>query len=318
MTGAVPVHDRVLVALLALGVGIVAVATIVGMLIRRLVLRRRGEVPQPLAESIERIHSWWGMLLIAVLAVGLGETATIVTTALVSFLALREFVTLTPTERGDHRALFWGFFVILPGQYILIGMHRPDLWFVMVPVFANGFAALRVALAGQADRFMERVATVQWGLVTCVYCLSYLPALLSIDIGHGRHPARLVIMLLLIVETGDVAASVVGKLVGRHRLSAAMLPNRTWEGMSAGFIVAVSIAILIASAVPIPVWKVALVGAATSAAGLAGSIVMSTVKRARGATHYGSMIGGYGGVLDRVDSLIFAAPMFYHAMRIAL
>jgi hypothetical protein len=99
-----------------------------------------------------------------------------------SFLALRELITLVQTRRGDHRSLILAFFVILPLQYVLVGTRRFDLFTVMIPVYAFLAIPVASALAGDPQRFLERNAKIQWGIMVCVYGLSHAPALLLLDL----------------------------------------------------------------------------------------------------------------------------------------
>jgi hypothetical protein len=109
----------------------------------------------------------------------------------VSFLALREFVTLTHTRRGDHRSLLLAFFVVLPLQYVLVGTRLFDLFTVFIPVYV--FLAIPVisALANDPLRFLERTAKIQWGIAVCVYGMSHAPALLLLDLPELEGPRRL-------------------------------------------------------------------------------------------------------------------------------
>ena len=130
-----------------------------------------------------RINAWWLMVAVFGGALLVGRIASVVLFALMSFLALREFVTLTPTRRGDHRSLFWAFFVILPVHYWLLAVQWYGLLVIFIPVYAFLFIPIRSALAGDSECFLERTAKIQWGLMVCVYFVSHAPALTI-----ARHP----------------------------------------------------------------------------------------------------------------------------------
>ena len=132
-----------------------------------------------------RIRGWWVLCTVLAAAFWLGSTATVALFGLVSFWALREFITLTPTRKGDHRALFWVFFLFTPLHYVLVGLNRYDVYSVFLPVYATLFVLARAALAGDYKRFLERTAKIQAGLVVCVYCLSFAPALLDLQVDGG-------------------------------------------------------------------------------------------------------------------------------------
>ena len=134
-------------------------------------------------------------------------------------LALREFITLTPTRLGDHRTLFWVFFLFTPLQYVLVGYDKYDLYSILIPVYAFLFIPARVALSGDYKRFLERTAKIQAGLMVSVYCLSHAPALLFLPLpqpsdGGGGQNARLLFFFVLVVQLSDVFQYAWGRLAG--------------------------------------------------------------------------------------------------------
>ena len=130
------------------------------------------------------MRAWWILFAVLAAAFLLGHVATVVLFGLISFWALREFITLTPTRPGDHRTLFWVFFLFTPLQFVLVGMgyRYYGLYSIVIPVYAFLFIPARIALAGDYKRFLERTAKIQAGLLICVYCLSYAPALLTLPL----------------------------------------------------------------------------------------------------------------------------------------
>jgi phosphatidate cytidylyltransferase len=269
-----------------------------------------------------RIRAWWLMCTVLAAAFLLGpasRVATVIVFFLISFWALREFITLTPTRLGDHRTLFWVFIVFTPLQYLIVGMgvQRYGLLFsVLIPVYAFLFIPARVALAGDYKRFLERVAKIQAGLMVCVYCLSYAPAILSLQIPdfEGQNP-RLLFFFVLVVQLGDVLQFAWGKLLGQHLIAPAISPSRTWEGLFGGVASASLIGAALWWATPFEPWQAAAMSAVICVMGFAGGMTMSAIKRDRGVKDYGTLVVGHGGVLDRIDSICFAAPVFYHLTR---
>ena len=265
-----------------------------------------------------RIRAWWLMCTVLAAAFLLGSTATVVLFGLVSFWALREFITLTPTRLGDHRTLFWVFFLFTPLQYVLVGMgvQYYGLFSVLIPVYAFLFIPARVALAGDYKRFLERTAKIQAGLMVCVYCLSYAPALLSLTIKNyeGQNP-RLLFFFVLVVQLNDVLQFAWGKLLGERLIAPAISPNRTWEGFFGGVASTTLIGAGLWWATPFEPWEAAGMSLVISVMGFAGGLTMSAIKRDRGVKDYGTLVVGHGGVLDRIDSICFAAPVFYHLTR---
>ena len=263
-----------------------------------------------------RIGSWWLMSAAFLVATLTGGVGSIILFALVSVLALREFVTLSPTSRADHRALAWAFFVVIPVQYVLVGVQWYGFFSIMIPVYAFLLLATRMVLTGETDRFLERAATVQWGLMACVYCVSYAPALLLLDIdGYDAGSGKLLLFLVVVVQASDVLQFVWGKLVGRRRIAPTISPNKTWEGFAGGVACATLLGTGLWWATPFNPWQAAAMSLLIALAGFAGGLVMSAIKRDRGVKDYGGLLPGHGGVLDRIDSLLFAAPIFFHVTR---
>jgi phosphatidate cytidylyltransferase len=240
---------------------------------------------------------------------------------LISFWALREFITLTPTRLGDHRTLFWVFFGFTPLQYVLVGMNRYGLYNILIPVYAFLFIPARIALAGDYKRYLERCAKIQSGLMICVYCLSYAPALLYLDINgpdSSRDPgvnARLLFFFVLVVQMNDVLQYAWGKWLGRTLIAPAISSSKTWEGFLGGVASATLLGTALWWATPFQPWEAAGLSLVISIMGFAGTMTMSAIKRDRGVKDYGTLVVGHGGVLDRIDSVCFAAPVFYHLTR---
>ena len=215
---------------LALIVGVLAllaIVTAVGQFLRR--HPDRGLDPAAIRSFNSRIRGWWIMCTVLAAAFWLGTTATLVLFGLVSFWALREFITLTPTRLGDHRALFWVFFAFTPAHYILVGYDRYDIFSIFLPLYGTLFVLARVAIAGDSKRFLERTAKIQAGLMVCVYCLSFAPALLQLPVATLANaepplPAtanfRLLFFLILLVQFADCMQYVWSRMLGRRLVAA--------------------------------------------------------------------------------------------------
>jgi phosphatidate cytidylyltransferase len=290
------------------------VASIAGWVLGRRVTSPSGRAT---VDNINaRTRAWWAMAAIFVVAVTAGPVVSILLFTAVSFLALREFVTLARTKPGDHRALFWSFFIVTPVQYFLIWLEWYGLFSILIPVYVSIFLAIRTAVAGDTDRFLERTSTNQWGLMICVYFVSYVPALFMLRIpGYEQQAAKLLFFLVLVVQLSDVLQYVWGKLFGRRRLAPSVSPNKTWEGLIGGVACATAVGAGLWWATPFTPLVAALMAFVITAMGCAGGLIMSAIKRDRGVKDYGALIGGHGGVLDRIDSLAFAAPVFFHLTR---
>ena len=263
-----------------------------------------------------RIRAWWVMLGIFTLALLTGNYGSVVLFGLVSFLALREFITLTPTRRGDHRALFWTFFVFVPLQYFLVAMRWYEPFAVFIPLYAFLFIPTRSAMAGQTDNFLARTATIQWGLMVCVYCVSHAPALLMLKIpGYEGQNARLLVYLVIVVQVSEVVQYLFSRTVGRHPIAPTVSPRKMIEGVVGGVLVASLAGAWLSWATPFQAWQGFLISLIITVVGFAGSLCMSAIKRDRRVKEFGQFLQGGGGMLDRIDALCFAAPIFFHLVR---
>jgi phosphatidate cytidylyltransferase len=226
-------NDPRTIALITGVLALLTAATGVGQFLKR--HPDRGLDPAAVRAFNARLRGWWILCAVLAAAFWLGMTATVVLFGLVSFWALREFITLTPTRKGDHRALFWVFFAFTPLHYVLVGMNRYDVFSVFLPVYATLFVLTRVAVAGDYKRFLERTAKIQAGLVVCVYCLSFAPALLQVPIpaaaGDRSGNFRLLFFLILLVQFADCMQYVWSRMLGRRLVAPAVSSNRTWEGL---------------------------------------------------------------------------------------
>jgi phosphatidate cytidylyltransferase len=337
---------------------LLAVASVVVYLLRN---REDSGLDTAVLETFRlRVRGWW--VLFSILAAALlmpGPWATVLMFWLMSFWALREFITLTPTRPGDHRTLFWVFFLLTPLQFFLVGMGWYELYSILIPVYAFLFIPARIAMAGDYKRFLERTAKVQAGLLICVYCLSYAPALLTMvpeaetepaaasttagtdasaqaeagDTPSGKQPeqppsgsrpglaysrAALLVFFVLIVQFSDALQYIWAQIPSRHVIVPAINSTKTWEGLLGGTASVTLIGAALFWFTPFQGgdwWKAALISTVIALMGFAGSLTLSAIKRDRGVKDFGTLVEGHGGVLDRIDSLCFAAPVFFHLTR---
>jgi phosphatidate cytidylyltransferase len=264
-----------------------------------------------------RIKAWWVIVLVGSAALFAGRTAIIALFAAISFLALREFLTVTQVQASDHRALLASFLIVLPVQYMLVGTGWYDAFAIFIP--AVGFLALPIltALAGDAKNFLARTGELSWGLMVCVYGISYVPALLTLHIAeYGDRLPLLVVFLILVAQASDVLQYVWGKLIGKHKIAPALSPSKTLEGLIGGAASATALGASLWWMTPFSAVQAGAMAFAITLAGFLGGLVLSAVKRDRGIKDWSRLIPGHGGMLDRVDSICFSAPVFFHLTRI--
>jgi phosphatidate cytidylyltransferase len=294
--------------------GCLLVASLIGLVLRMCLTEGR---TNPVIINLNaRINAWWIMVLVLALAFWVGDTAVIMLFAFISFQALREYISVTYTRRGDYRALLWCFFFFLPLQYWLIGTGWYGLFSILIPVYAFLLLPISSTLGADTTRFLERAAKVQWGLMICVYCLSHVPALLVLDIpGFTGRNLQLIVFLLLTVQSSDVFQYVWGKLLGRRKLAPEISPSKTLEGLIGGVLTSTAVGAALWRITPFTWWQAGLIALTINMLGFFGGFVLSAIKRDRNIKDWGHMIEGHGGMLDRVDSVSFSAPIFFHIVR---
>lgn len=309
------------------GVGSVLVMSSVIAGGMQLVLHRRKS--NTVANLTARIKAWWVMAALLTAAFLAGNNFVIILFALVSFACLREFMTVARSRRADRVAMLAAFFVILPLQYYLVWRRWYGLFFIFVPVCAFLVLPILATLRADSTDFLPRIAVTQWGVMISVYCVSYVPALLTFPFpgncesgpgldACGERGGLLAVFLLIISQASDVMQYVCGKLFGRHKISPVISPAKTVEGFAGGLICTAILGSLLWWITPFSRWQAAAVAVVITLAGFLGGLVMSAIKRDRGIKDWGNLIEGHGGMLDRVDSVCFAAPVFFHLSRYLL
>ncbi|WP_392558245.1 phosphatidate cytidylyltransferase [Orbus mooreae] len=306
--------DHDLQLLLACIFGLLIFASIVGQIIAKVCRNDRNQ--KTIDNLNQRINAWWVMSVLLLIAILIGTIGTLILFVFISFFALRECITLTPTQLADHQALFWCFFIFLPIQYLLIGFNWYGLFAIFIPVFVFLFIATRIAINGNSIDFLGRVAKIQWSMMIAVYCISYIPALLLLNCGNDHSQnIKLIMFLVIVVQLSDVLQYVFGKLFGRHAIVPKLSPNKTVEGFIGGILSATLIGSLLWWITPFTFWQAGLISALLTLLGFCGGLCMSAIKRDRGVKDFGAIIDGHGGMMDRIDSLCFAAPVFFHIVR---
>jgi phosphatidate cytidylyltransferase len=265
------------------------------------------------------LRTSWLMVVVFWLGWMMGDRVAATLFGLVSFFALREFLSLSPTRRGDHRSLVLAFFVVLPLQYWLVYTEHFDMFAVFIPVFV--FLALPVvsALANDPRQFLERNAKLQWGIMVCIYGMSHVPALLMLRFpGYDHRNAFMVFFLVMVVQVCMVTQHLSHRWLLKKPVAPAISASFNWASWWIGISVA---SVFGAALVGITPWVPGTAFAFSFIACLAGSMghfVMKALKRDRGIPSWGAQgraVTGAGGLLDRVDALCFAAPVFFHSAR---
>jgi phosphatidate cytidylyltransferase len=308
---------KVLPEALWLLAGVVALLAVASAIGAALAARASSDKSREVIANLNaRTKAWWVMVAVLAAAFACGELGLLILFGLASFFALREFVTLTPASPGDYRPLAVAFYVLIPGQYVLVGTRQEGTLMVMIPVYAFLLLPALAALAGDTREFLTRTGKLQWGLMVCVYCISHASALLVLRVdGFEGRSGLLLLYLLIVVQLSDVLQYVFGKLFGRNKLAPEVSPSKTVEGLLGGGASATAIGGALWWLTPFT-WQQSLaMSAAIVLLGFLGGLTLSAVKRSLGAKDWGVMIEGHGGMLDRFDSICFAAPVFFHLTR---
>lgn len=362
-------------------------------------LRRRptGIDAGVLSACRSRVYAWWLLFVSLICAVLLGTVATVALFGVISFWALREYLTLTPTRPADHKTLVGVFFLLTPLQFILVGVDSE--WFsrlfhvepyfvfsVLIPSLAFLILPATVAISGDPKFFLERIAKLQVGLLICVYSLSFAPAIMTMNLprsktltqaveiaavdledkalkpleeavalqvnakesetnnidneyqatdvvdednrleseekaGKSTTPHKrlnasnltLLFFFVFLTQVSDVAQFFWSLAFPTHKIAPKVNSNKTTEGVLLGALTTSLVAVALLYFTPFDNWRqVAFAGVIISFMGFAGNMTISAIKRDQGVGKYGELVEGHSGVLDRIDSLCFAAPVFFH------
>ena len=287
--------------------GLLVVATCIGLILA---------VKSPdkdYTELRQRIRSWWWMIgsLCVVLAVSAGAAITFF--GFVSFLALKEFLSIVPTRQADRRVICWAYLAI-PIQFYWVYIGWYGMFIIFVPVYLFLFMPMRMVLIGETEGFIRSAALLHWAVMLTVFCVSHIPYLLTLEpLNAEAGSIGPVLFLLLMTESNDVCQYIWGKLLGRHKIIPKVSPNKTWEGLVGGFMTITLCAGWVAPLLtPLSRPEGLIAGMIIAGGGFVGDVVLSSVKRDLRIKDSSRLIPGHGGILDRMDSLFYSAPLFFH------
>lgn len=265
-------------------------------------------------ELRQRVRSWWVMVTIFTLAMLLSRNISLVFFGLVSFLALKEYFSMIPTRRADRRVLFWAYLAI-PLQYYWVSLEWYGMFIIFIPVYVFLFLPIRMLIIGETKEFLHAAGTIHWGLMTLIFSISHLAYLLVLPTTDSftASGAGLVLFLVCLTQFNDVAQYMWGKMLGKHKIIPKVSPNKTWEGFIGGIVTTTILSVLLSKIlIPFSITTAIAAGLIISIGGFIGDVTISAVKRDIGVKDSGSLLPGHGGILDRIDSLTYTAPLFFH------
>lgn len=263
-----------------------------------------------------RIKSWWGMCIIFTIALVIHSTVSLIFLALLCFLALKEYFSFIPTNRSHRAVLFWAYLSI-PIQFTFIYFGFYGMFIIFIPVYMFLFIPIQAIFIGETKGFLQSMGSVQWGLMLMVFSLSHLAYLIVLPGEKSTVPgASLVLFLVILTQANDVFQFLFGKAFGKHKIVPKVSPNKTWEGFVGGIIATTILSLCIAPFLtPFTLLGMIIAGVYISIMGFIGDVNISALKRDLNIKDTSQAIPGHGGILDRVDSLTYTAPLFFHFVR---
>ena len=266
------------------------------------------------SELVARMRSWWWIAIVFALIVELTRSGATALLAVVSFLALREYFSIIPTRHADRRVLLWAYAAI-PLQFFWAGIEWYGMFIIFIPVYLFLLMPMRMVLIGKTGDFLRAAGTLHWGLMTCVFSLSHAAYLLALpaEMNPAGGSVGPLLYLVLLTALNDVAQYCWGKLLGRRKVAPSVSPGKTVAGLVGAVVTIAALAMLLGPwLTPLTLLESFGAGVLVSLAGFIGDVTISAIKRDLGIKDSGTLIPGHGGVLDRVDSLTYTAPLFFH------
>lgn len=305
------------IGLVLIIIALLGIASIVASLLHRQSL---GVDPIVLSRFGSRLRGWWLLLSLVAFAALAGKGVVVFLFGAMSFWAMREFITLTPTRPADHRPLFLVFFICIPLQFVLVWLNLYEIYSILIPTYVFLLIPIFMAAFGDTKRYLERVAQISAALLICVYCLSYAPALLTLDLEPYRvSGASLLCFFLLMTQLSEVFQYLsVHFIPMQHSVASNINTTRTWEGLIASCLGSMLVGTLLHWATPFSLWGAGIMSLVIAFMSFGGALTLSAIKRDRGVRDYGTLVVGHGGILDRIDTICFAAPIFFHITRMYL
>lgn len=300
-------------------VGLLIILGIVSLTISILKQSRNSVFDPIILDKISsRVNCWWALFVFVASAWYVSTGFVIFLFGCMSFWAMREFITLIPTRQADHRALFLLFFFCIPLQYVFVWLNMYQVYSVLLPSFILMAIPMLIAMFGDTKFFLTRITQISVSLLICVYSLSFAPAILTLPMERGEK-AGLLLFFLITTQLSEIFPFLTKHFFANpHPIAKAINTSKTWEGFLFSLVGTSFVGSLLSFITPFPVWLAGLIALAAALMGFGGALTLSAIKRDRGVRDYGTLVAGHGGILDRIDSLCFAAPVFFHLTQMFL
>ena len=271
---------------------------------------------KPVAGVWSTYRGWLIMVPIVIAAILLGRAAFIGGVALLAIFGFKEFARATGLYEDWWMTglVYLGIILLAVAAYIPDPRLDFDGWFglfITLPAYVVGAILLVPIVRNRSKGQLQRVALAIVGFIYFGWMFSHLGFLANATYAYGY-----ILYLVFAVEINDVAAFTCGKIFGKHKLRENISPNKTIEGAIGAIVISLGLPWLLWFSFPhFEVRDLLLAGLIVGVGGQLGDLVISYIKRDIGNNDMGVVIQGHGGILDRVDSMIFVAPIFFHVMR---
>lgn len=286
---------------------ILSLATII------LLIMKKAKPESDFSEPLLRTKSWWWMIAIVFTALSVSQSFGIVFVAFLSYLALKEYLSIVPFRVSDRSMIIWCYLSI-PFQYLWVSMEWYGMFIIFIPVYVFLYLPVVNVIRGDTEDCIRSTGVIHWALMMTVFCLSHMAYLLVLEpLNQNAGAIGLILFLLVMTQANDVSQYVWGKAIGKRKIIPQVSPNKTVEGFIGGVITVTVISAFLAPWVtPLNVYESVVAGLIISLSGFTGDVVMSAIKRDLKIKDTGRLIPGHGGILDRMDSLLFTTPLFFH------
>lgn len=276
------------------------------------IIQRLSNPEKDYTELRQRINSWWVMISVLFICISVSTTTAIILFAFISFLALKEFFSIVPTRQADRRVIFLAYLSI-PLQYYFVSIGWYGVFIIFIPIYIFLLLPMRMVLIGETKGFIHSAGIMHWAVMLTVFCISHIAYLLELpELNPEAGVMGLVIFLIFMTQFNDVSQYVWGKMLGKHKIIPKVSPNKTWEGFIGGIVTITIVSGFIGPLLtPMPIYYSLIAGVIISVSGFIGDVVISSIKRDLEIKDSGTLIPGHGGILDRIDSLIFTSPLFF-------
>ncbi|MCY2974945.1 MAG: phosphatidate cytidylyltransferase [Planctomycetota bacterium] len=297
----------------------------IGTLVRIAMLK--GQCDERTNLHFKSVRSWWILAILLSVALLFGHIGVLILLAVAGILSLKEFIQILGWKSVGNPTICV-VFAIVPIYYSLLACGFAEQVRSMAPVAIMILLGAVRAWLGLVEGFVRVTAAMIWSAMLFVYCLShayFVMTLSDLQVTWAGN-AGWFLYLIVLTETNDIAQAIVGRSIGRTKIAPLTSPNKSLEGFLGGIAVTTVLAILLApwlTSYMHQSWSTGTIlslvsGLLIATSGFLGDLNKSGIKRDAGIKDSGTMLPGQGGIMDRVDSLTFSAPVFFYLVQFSI